>query len=836
MARVNPLLPALNSGEFSPRTAARVDVERYGQGAEVLRNMIPLTQGGAMRRPGTRFVAEVKDSAVQTRLLRFEFSDEQAYVVEAGDGTFRFYRNQGRIFVADSDAVIVNGNFASALLGWSDKSGAGSSISHDAAKLRLNLASNGTTDAHAEQAVPVGAQFQAAEHVIRLQVFGAPGDKIKLRIGTTSGGQEIIDDEVFAVGFHTRGFTPNAATFHVQFLHRTGKTLQVDEVALIANVPVELVTPYGAADLAKLKRAQTADVMYLARGGKTIPVHKLARKGHSSWSLIEVAWQDGPWLEQNEDSAKTLTASAVTGLGITITAAGHAPFAATDLGRLLRLQHGGNEPGWAVITQVNSTTQVIADVRRNFNAITASDKWRLGAWSGTTGYPATVGFFEQRLHLANTPNQTQTFWGSQSADIENMRPDSFEGSAVVVEDDDALDYTIAADDVNPILWLSPGQQLVLGTGGGEWLVKSEGAVLTPNDIDVKRQTTHGSADVAPVRVGHVVLFLQKGGRKIREFAFAFDADGYRAPDLTIFADHITRGGVADIAYQEEPDSNVWCARKDGVLAALTYKREQNVVGWGRSVIGGSFSGDIAVVESVATIPGNTATGSEDRDEAWIIVKRTIDGATRRYVEFFEAAYEGPLRDDFAGDQEWQAAVLAAQKGAFYVDSGLSYDGPPIAAVAGLGHLEGETVKVFADGAVQGDRIVSAGSITLERPAGRIQVGLPYSHRYKSLKLAQGAQAGTAVGKPKRVHGLTLLLMDAAEGAFKVGPGPETLKAVPLREVGDAMDTAVPLFTGEVFIEFDGDYQRDARIFIAGDDPTPFTLLALAPEMKTNEQV
>lgn len=849
MARVNPLQAALNAGELSPRMAARVDFSRYASAGETCENLLPIPQGGLMRRPGTRFIREAKDSSQQARLLRFEFSTIQAYVLEMGAGYVRFYRNQGVITVADTDAAISNGTFASNITGWDDRStgGAGNQISHDSTNGRLTLETGGTAAddiGWAEQAVTTTATN--TEHVIKFRVLGAPGDKIEFQIGTATLGAQDLAAVEKEVGYHCVAFTPTVSPFYVQFRNlgsNADKDVQIDEVSLIDNAPVEVDTPYAVAELFDIKRAQSADVLYLAHPDH--PVYKLARSGHTSWSLVEVAWQDGPYLDKNTTTT-TLTASVPgNGLGLTVTASATAGinsgdgFKSTDVGRALRIDDGSAEPGWGVIASVGSTTVVLVDVKRDF-VTTAQAAWSLGAWSGTTGYPLAVAFFEQRLLAANTANQPQTFWLSQSADLENMRADSFVSAAVAIEDDDGLTFTIAAERVNAIRWCSPGQQLVLGTAGGEWIAKSQGDILTPTDIDVKRQTTHGSANIEPIRAGHAVLFVQRAKEKVHELAFSFEVDGFRAPDLTILSDHVLRGGVVEMDYQQQPDSLLWCVRADGVLAALTYKREQEVVGWSRHKLGGSFGAGDAVVESVAVIPGNAGAGqvqaSDDRDEVWVLTKRTIGGATVRHVEMLEGAFAGPVRHDYASDGAWQTAVLAAQQDAFYVDSGLTYDGAATTSITGLDHLEGETVSILADGAVHPDKTVSAGAITLDAAASKVQAGLAYTHAFKSLKLNAGAAAGTAVAKTKRVRAVGFVLLDS--GPFSLGPTDQAadLEEVTFREVGDAMDTAVPLFTGERVVTFDGDWETDARIHVRGAKPTPFTLLALAPEMQTNEMV
>jgi hypothetical protein len=423
--------------------------------------------------------------------------------------------------------------------------------------------------------------------------------------------------------------------------------------------------------------------------------------------------------------------------------------------------------------------------------------------------------------VAATSEQPQTFWASQTADFENMTPDNRDdGNDETVEADDALDYTISADDVNAIRWLSAGEDtLAIGTTGGEWVPSSEGAVLTPLDITVRRQTTHGSARITPVRVGGVVLFAQRSKRKLREFGYSFEVDGYRAPDMTRLSQHITRGGIVEMEYAEEPDALVWAVRGDGQLLSMTYRRDEDVVGWGRHVIGGSFGSGDAVVESITVIPGADGAGqvqdSSPRDEVWLLVKRTIDGATARYIEVLERDFED-------GDDQGDA---------YYADSLITYDGSSATSITGLDHLEGETVKVWADGAIQADKEVSSGAITLDIAASVVQVGLGYSHTAKPLKIEAGNPAGTAVGKKKRIHGLTLVLLNSH--VVKFGGSTSSLIEKEFRVVSDAMDAAAPLFTGETFVNFPGDYRTDARIVIQSDAPAPFNLIALAPEITIN---
>ena len=258
-----------------------------------------------------------------------------------------------------------------------------------------------------------------------------------------------------------------------------------------------------------------------------------------------------------------------------------------------------------------------------------------------------VTFFEQRLVFAASNNQPQTIWFSKSADYLNFHT----GTSA----DDALIYTIASNQVNNIRYLSATRVLTIGTSGGEYvLTTTNDGPITPTTTQIRKYSNYGSANTEPVQVADVTLFLQRGNRKVREFKYIGEVNtaGYQAPDLTVLAEHITEGGLESFAYQQEPENIVWAIRADGALIGLTYRREEEVVAWHKHTIGGTFSGGSAVVESIATLP--TDTGN---DELYMVVKRTINSVTRRYVE--------RMKDfDFGSNTT----------SAFFVDSGLSYSG------------------------------------------------------------------------------------------------------------------------------------------------------------------
>ena len=775
MARVAVQLTNFTGGELSPRLDGRNDLAKYASGCSTLENLIVYPHGSAARRPGTNFVAAVKDSTKKTRLIPFEFSTTQTYMLEFGDQYIRFYKDNGQIL---------------------------------------------------------------------------------------SGGSAY-----------------------------------------------EISTPYLEAELFDLKFAQSADVMYICHPNHE--TEKLSRTGHTSWSLTDVDFLDGPYLDTNISTTtismsahtvgtgRTMTASAVTGIN------GGSGFLTTDVGRLVRFRDG-----YGKITARTNTTVVTVEILEDMGSSSASIDWSLGAFSDTTGHPSCVTFFEQRLVFAATLNNPQTVYFSKSGDYENM--DVNIGGTIA--DDDAIIYTIASNQVNAIRFMTATRTLIIGTAGGEFAVSGGGAdnAITPTNILIKKQSNHGAANIDAISVGNATLFLQRARRKIRELAYNFDVDGYVAPDMTILAEHITEGGLTQVAYQQEPNQIIYATREDGELVGLTYQREQQVTAWHRHIFGGRFgiatitvsdyaniangtkltltksdgttvdfdsttgtagtnefktetnnnttatnlktainahanftatvssavvtvtetaheatgyltiksfdktrltatSEGKAVVDSVAVIP------TDDKEyQTWIIVKRTINGATKRYVE-----YLNELDFDETDNTSFN-----------FLDSALSYSGSAVTNLSGLSHLEGQVVSILADGATHPNETVSSGAITLDRSAKDVKIGLAFTSLLQTMRIDAGSQDGTSQGKTKRIYDITVRMFETI--GVEVGPDLSEMERIPFRTSANLMDEGIPPFTGDKEVEFRGNYETDGFIFVRQTQPLPFTILSLYPRLVTND--
>jgi len=745
MARVAVQLTNFTGGELSPRLDGRNDLAKYSSGCKTLQNMVVYPHGSSARRPGTSFVAEVKTSSAKTRLIPFEFSTTQTYILEFGNQYIRFYKDSGAI-------------------------------------LEANKTITGITQANPGVVTSSSHGFANGDTVVISGVVGM----------TQVNGKRFKVANVATNTFELQDIDGNNVNTSSYTAYSSGG---------IANRVYTLTTTYLTADLFQIKYAQSADVMYLCHPDYS--VKKLSRTGHTSWTITEVDFTNGPYLDDNTSTVTFSTSSHTVGSGITLTASA-ATFVSTDVGRLVRFRDGYGE-----ITAFTSTTEVTITIIVDVGSTSSSTDWALGAFSDTTGYPSCVSFYEQRLVFAGTEAQPQTLYFSKSGDYENMD----ENRGGTIADDDAIIYTIASNQVNAIRFLSATRTLIVGTVGGEFSVSGGGTddPITPTNILIKKQSNHGCANTDAIPVGNVTLFLQRAKRKIRELAYNFDVDGYVAPDMTILAEHISETGFNEMSYQQEPNQIIWAVREDGQLAGLTYQREQQVVAWHRHIFGGSFSTGNAVCESVATIPTN-----DKEYQTWVIIKRTINGVTRRYVEYIN-------QFDFTETDNTTFNFL---------DSQLAYSGSATTTITGLDHLEGQTVSVLANGSTHPDRTVTGGSITLARSSTKVKVGLPYTSILQTMRIDAGSQNGTSQAKTKRIYNITVRLYESI--GVEVGPNLSNMETIPFRSSAQLMDTAIPVYTGDKEVEFRGNYETDGYIYVRQTQPLPLTVLSLYPELVTND--
>lgn len=829
MPKFNPIQTNFTAGELSPRIKGRVDIARYSNGVGYLENFILMPQGGVYRRSGTRFVNEVKDSTRKTRLIPFEFSSTQAYILEFGNLYIRFYKDGGRIEVGGNPVELVTP--------WTES---------DLAELNWTQSADVLYVCH--------PNYQPR------------------KISRTS---------------HTAWTIENLLTIDGPYLSENDTSTTITASGSTGNITLTASSAlFAATDVNRLvrlrstssKKTETRYVQTLtSSGGQMLLVSKA--HGFVAGERVEVSGivgingatkGNGTWFISVPNADQII----LVGSDFTGSSGDY------NYGGIIRPI---STIGYAVITGYTSPTQVSATVEEEVPT-TATKNWRLGAWSNTSGWPRCVTFHEQRLCFAATQKQPQTVWMSRSADYENFGPTELDHKVL---DDNAVTYTIASNKVNAIRWMESGGTLFLGTIGAEWQAKASrtSEAITPSNIQVVQQTAFGSSLVRPVRIGSSALFVQRSGRKVRELSYSLENDGFVAKDISLLGEHLVRegGGIVDSCYQQEPDSIYWGLRTDGVMVGLTYLKEQEIIGWQRVILGGAYQNTNAQVESIASIP----TPTIDQDALWMVVKRTINGTTKRYIEYLEKPFDPQHPQD--------------KESMFFVDSGLTYDNPKtitgataanpvvitsnahgfsngdqvlitevegmtelnndvftvanatantfqlsgvngtaysaytsggktrklVQTISGLGHLEGQTVQIIGDGSHFPEQTVSGSAITLDKPAAFVHVGLGYTSKLQTLPPEGGGASGTAQGKLKRQHKIAIRFFNTLSGLF--GSRLNKLTPMTFRTTQDPMDFSPPLFTGDRVEYLNQSYELEGSVWIVQDQPYPMTILAIMKE-------
>lgn len=573
-------------------------------------------------------------------------------------------------------------------------------------------------------------------------------------------------------------------------IYQNGRQLVNDD-----NTPYEIASPYTVDMLSEVNYVQGADTMFLVH--QSVPPHRLQRKGQTDWVLESAPFIVEPFDEIRDTPEKWCKPSVKEFVGseITLTLSDAEPaddddtpaftgtgWVAEDVGSYVRINGG-----LVLIKSITSAQVAVGTIRTDLSAKQAASPgaWTREdtVWTEEFGYPGAVTLYQQRLVLAGSPQYPQTIWWSETGVYL-----SFE---LGTDDDDAISFTLSSDQLNPIVHLAQMNTLIALTYGGEFTITAgSDAAITPTNISVKNPSPYGCNSIRPVRVGTEIMFIQRAGRKL--YAVAYDPDSYvsySANDLTVLAEHITTGGVLDMAYQQQPDAFVWLVRADGVLATMGIDRSQDVVAWSRQITDGAF-------ESVASIP------SESDDVIYVLVRREVNGQTVRYVEVFD----NTLNTD--------SAV-----------TGTSADGAT--TWTGLFHLNGKTVDVVADGSVMPQATVIDGQITISRKAKKIEIGLHYETTIQTLTPEISTTEGSTQNARKRTNEVTLRFFETT-GAECNG------QVIPFRTFGPKiLNQPAPLFTGDHYFGKLGWERGEDTLIIQQRQPLPFHLLAIIFTFSSN---
>jgi hypothetical protein len=909
-----------NTGEISDRLKGRVDLDKYKHGCETMENFQVLPEGGARRRGGIHYVADVKPASTGSELMP-------------------------------------NGTFASNITGWTDKSVGTGSIAHSTNLMNI-VSSNASNYGWAEEEiVTVAGQLYILGFVVGT---GA----INLQIGTSTGGEQIFASTSMAVGtYSTVEFRALTTATFIGFKHTTAATHTLDTVTLKkgvtdanvrmvrfqfsdtqaymlefgnlyvrfykdngrieeSGIAVELTTPYPTSVLFDLMFAQSADTMFIAH--RDYAPRQIERTSHTDWTINETAFISAPTsfvsvadavtngtFRNNLTGWTVISGNDVTATGfdvdldnsgtsaviqqqvtvdsgqayeLTFNFTDHSHTTSTN--RKLTVQSGSTAGGTDHLASTEVTTgqhsftftpgaatTYLRFSNTNTGVATVgavSLRRTSGGTVDANTYPGAVTFYEQRLFWAGSRNHPQTFWGSQTGSYLNMDP-------ATADADHSVQFSVAADSLDAIVWIGSARDLILGSYGSEH--SANGGVdnaIQPASINVTLQSAFGSERIIPVNAGHALLFVARGGKKVREFVFNFDVDGFKAPDLTLLAAHITNNGITQMAYQQDPDSVCWCSTSTGELIGMTYLADQNVIAWHRHPLGGT----LAMVESVGVIPDIT----KGEDQLWVSVKHQVNGVDSRYVGYLDpdlfvdhaVELNSPITISGAtkanpvvitatahglsnGDQvdiENVAGMTELNNKRYTVSNqstntfelqniestpvnvdGTSYStylsgGEArlcVTTLSGLDYLEGESIEIVdRDTIVYSDVAVSGGSVTIPNSerVSRVYAGKHYDSTLKPVRPEYGSPQGMTQGKRKRWNKIGLRLSDTLGGTVN-GDNIEYLNDQTITDVG------LGLYTGDKMMDTT-DWNPDGFVTIVQNKPLPMTVNAVFGDLSVGE--
>lgn len=596
-------------------------------------------------------------------------------------------------------------------------------------------------------------------------------------------------------------------------------------LVLSGGVPYEVVTPYAYTGLDELVFIQEADVMYMVH--PLYAVRKITRLADDNWTITtatfapkisapsgvaaaiahgapSVVYRYKVSAVSDETGEESLPSAEVT-VSNDLTVPGNDNIitwsALAGAGRYIIYKFDGGVFGYIGGSDGLSFTDdnIVADT-------SDTPQTARNPFTGAGNFPRCATFIEQRLCFASTINDPQAVWLSQSANYENF------GYSQPSKASDAVTFRIRARQVNEVRSMLALRGLMLLTSGAEWVVSggAQSDAITPSSIRIDNQGYRGAARVQPIVVGNTVLFAQARGGVVRDFSYDFTQDGFAGKDLTILARHLFQNkNIAAWAFAQAPDSIAWVILDDGSLVSLTYMKEHDVWAWTRheSEAGAQFEDVIVIAEGNEDVP-------------YFLVRRTIDGNQKRYIE------------------RLHTRVFATVADAFFVDCGLSYSGTPITVITGLDHLLGQSVVALADGNVVRDLVVAnvtgGVGVTLPNAASKVHVGLPLvaSIQTLNLDLGQVQGLGTVQGRTKSISQVTLRV-DKTRGVF-TGPYDDDRNGKHLTEYKqrstEAWGEAIQMYTGDIRMTLTWDWNTSGSMWVKQFDPLPMTILAIMPDV------
>ena len=843
MPKAALLQTGFNTGEVSPLCYGVCDNPRYKKGLAVGLNFIPTLQGPIIRRPGTRYVNDVKDSTNPPVLIPFSFSATQNYILEFGANYVRFYANNGQI-VTSSASFQVSG-YMTPTIGVQIVN-----FNFFATRATINPQPQEIVTAHSAvtsgSVLELASPYAAAD--LSLIRWAQNGDTLYLVHPkyppyklTRSGNTLWKLQTVFLIDgpyLPANSYLSIGDNANYQLVPQASVVNGLVTAATLASISGAVTDPGGSGQI----QITTASAHGVSNGQKIFISGVTGTVEANNWSNAPgrtVPTGASFWIANVTSTTTLLLIGSVFTNGyaaggtiypaIFASSAAQAEASTTiqDQGRAIALVQDGIRY-WGYITQVLDAATVhmlsLGDTAADENHFPNGDtstEWFLGTYSGGgvgaafvgNGYPSAVSFHQNRLWFAGCTNSPQEVDASGSNSFEDFA--ASDRTTLNVKDNNALSFNLSSDDLNPIRWMaSTAQGLLAGNYSAEWAMTPSTAAeaLTPTNFNAQQTSFYGSAAIAPAKIGNAVMYIQRAARKLREITYSFYGGTFRSSDLTEISEHISLPGFTKIGVQKENQPLIWALRSDGVLTSLIYNRDDVSlsVGWTRHQLAGISDGSNspAQVYDFAFIPDPAVSF----DQMWLVVKRwNLPLARYEYT----VEYMAKIPDD-----------SIAQADSVIMDASGVYNGAPTTTVTGLTWVAGQTVGVLTDGGLHPDCVVSpSGVITLNYPASKIQVGLRFNSQGQLLRAEAGAADGTSIGKTRRTTRVAIQLHRT--GDLAIGTSFDNLIPINFAQADqNQADTAVPLFSGMIREGVESAYDFESQLCFQMSSPLPGTIQSI----------
>lgn len=871
MPKATPAVLAFNAGEWSPAISARVDLPKRAQSVRYSRNALPTIEGSAKKRCGTKYIDDAIGNLGQA-LVPWVRSKDDAYVLCFADDIFSVFDETGDYSIKHQNEYDIEQDT------WSGTTTGTASVTGTLITDKVyNVAGSITSGTWTYKTTLTGLDPTLNYTLsvdVRRQVSAATVQIVMNGLGIAAYDLAAAN-AAWATFDHDSQEKPDASGNLEVYFYATGTgsdLLDFRNLRVYRDVATSRSeSPYSADEAKALQWGQSFDVQYLA--SESVRPHTMSRLADDDWRLDYIHFQATPILPENADTNNTLTLSSGTmtavaptfdadmvggqiavrsvieseykkwAAGLSVTTgdflyydssertgyinAYRASTAGTTGGKPPTHDSGSLSDGavtwefahsrytyYRIVSYTSDTVVEVVPIDAGYTPsilTTGAFRWSEGAWSNYRGWPKCVTFYEDRLIFGNTDTQPYTIWGSEADNYLSFNP----GYSL---DTDAFNYTIN-EARNEISFLNNHRVLEIGTEGAVFVARGggDGDSITPTNILITRERGVGAERQQPASVDGSTVYVQRGRKNVREFRYGTLEENDLGFEVSATSRHITGLGTNRLEYQSTPEQRIWTYTDDGQLVTSLFSRSMEVIAWNRHDV----SGDVIATCVIPSEDGDT-------DTVWMIVERVINGFLVRYIEI--------LTDDSG----------------VYLDSHVTKTyGTPETDIDDLDYLFGATVHVVADGGYVGTKEVGLYDVSkvgfkLDEPASTVIVGFYKSMIVDPQDVEAGSSNGVSLTKKKKVNDVGVVLVKTGPGA-EVGMQPAVvgsestdsdMSPIDMRNTEDAMDTSVPLFSGNKVVSLLSSWSDEelpgGAIRFEHTTPLPCELLALVLQIDTQD--